>query len=341
MIIATGSVDINEATKLAQIASNSADDLADKMKNTVATMDGKTTVSTSTPFDDGKKHNEGDMWTVINDDVASAMYIYTNGQWQAKKWDQQALSVKQLSALTADLGHVTAGTLESAIINGAQINGGSITGSTVHLSSGTDEYWLDYNGFHTVDTAVNSGTWVMPGLIDVGGSKANPRVMISADGIYSGSQRISTQSMTMSAGSVFGVTSGDVYFEIGGGDSGQGGAALHAASFNKMSQLSVKRNLADVSGEYALAQISGTDVKRYDYKDSDNSQQTNIGPVIDDVNSNGKKAYNISSDLINKQSDGISLDNEVGLLMSAVKELTKRNSELTMRVAKLERKMQE
>ncbi|WP_367296601.1 hypothetical protein [Levilactobacillus yonginensis] len=336
MIIATGSVDINEATKLAQEASDSADDLAKKMKNTVATMDGKTTVSTSTPFDDGKEHNEGDMWTVINDDVASAMYIYTSGEWKAKKWDQQALSVKQLSALTADLGHVTAGTLESATIIG-----GSITGSTIHLSSGTDEYWLDYNGFHTTDTAENTGTWVMPGLIDLGGSKANPRVMVSANGIYSGAQRISTQSLTMSAGSVFGTTSGDVYFEIGGGDSGQGGAALHAASFNKMSQLSVKRNLADVSGEYALAQISGTDVKRYDYKDSDNSQQTNIGPVIDDVNSNGNKAYNISSDLINKQTDGVSIDNEVGLLMAAVKELTKRNSELTMRVAKLERKMQE
>lgn len=341
MIIATGSVDINEATQLAQIASKSVSELADKMKNTVATMDGKTTVSTSTPFNDGKEHNEGDMWTVINDDVASAMYIYTSGEWKAKKWDQQALSVKQLSALTADLGHVTAGTLESATIKGAQINGGSITGSTVHLSSGTDEYWLDYNGFHTVDNAVNSETWVMPGLIDVGGSKANPRVMISADGIYSGSQRISTQSFTMSAGSVFGVASGNIYFELGGGDSKQPGAILHAASYNVMSQLSVKRNLADVSGDYALAQISGTDVKRYDYKGLDNSQQTNIGPVIDDVNSNGNKAYNISSDLVDKQTDGISIDNEVGLLIAAVKELTKRNSELTMRVTKLERKIQE
>ncbi|ODP93027.1 hypothetical protein [Levilactobacillus brevis] len=107
MIIATGSVDINEATKLAQDASDSADDLAEKMKNTVATMNGKTTFSTSTPFDDGKEHNEGDMWTVINNDVASAMYIYTSGEWKIKKWDQEALSVKQLSALTADLGHVT------------------------------------------------------------------------------------------------------------------------------------------------------------------------------------------------------------------------------------------
>ncbi|WP_347786892.1 hypothetical protein [Levilactobacillus brevis] len=336
MIIATGSVDINEATKIAQDASDSASDLADKMKNTVATMDGKTTVSTSTPFDDGKEHNEGDMWTVVNDDVASAMYIYTGGKWEIKKWDQQALSVKQLSALTADLGHVTAGTLESAKIIGGTINGTSISDDT-----GTGyQYWLDYNGFHVKDAGIGD-TWVFGGLIDVGGTRSNPNVSISADGIYSSSRRISTQNLTMSAGSVFGTASGNIYFEIGGGDSGQGGAALHAASFNKMSQLSVKRNLADVSGDYALAQISGTDVKRYDYKDSDNSQQTNIGPVIDDVNSNGDKAYNISSDLINKQSDGISLDNEVGLLMSAVKELTKRNSELTMRVAKLERKMQE
>ncbi|TYA97383.1 hypothetical protein FXE12_11585 [Lactobacillus sp. SL9-6] len=336
MIIATGSVDINEATKIAQIASDSADDLADKMKNTVATMDGKTTVSTSTPFDDGKEHNEGDMWTVINDDVASAMYIYTDGKWQVKKWDQQALSVKQLSALTADLGHVTAGTLESAIINGAQINGGSIA-----INSGIDSFKMNNSGFEASNLIDGDTTDVYGGMITLSEGNSGVITLSVGSGINSSSSRIYTNGMTMSAGSVFGVASGDLYFETGYGSSGSGGAGLHAASYNKMSQLSVKRNLSDVPGDYALAQILGTDVKRYEYKDSDNSQQTNIGPVIDDVNQNGEKTYNISSDMLNKKSDGISIDNEVGLLMAAVKELTKRNSELTMRISKLERKMQE
>lgn len=347
MIIATGSVDINEATKLAQIASDSASDLADKIKNTVATMDGKTTVSTSTPFNDGKEHNEGDMWTVINDDVASAMYIYTNGQWQVKKWDQQALNVKQLSALTADLGHVTAGTLESATIKGAQINGGSITGSTVHLSSGTDEYWLDYNGFHTVDTAVNSGTWVMPGLIDVGGSKANPRVMISADGIYSGSQRISTQSMTMSAGSVFGVTSGAIYFEQGDGSSGNSRASIYAGDVYSektllKSALSAKRDISEYSPDEALSAVMNTDVKKWKYKNSDNSTNSqHIGPIIDDVNAIGKKSASIANDMVSTDENGnyfLDESNTISILLAALKKSNQRIDELSYRIAQLERK---
>ena len=230
MIIATGTLNIDENTKLAQQASDdaknasdSASDLAEKMKNTVATVDGKTTVSTSTPFNDGKEHNEGDMWTVINDDVASAMYIYTDGQWQVKKWDQQALSVKQLSALTADLGTVTAGTIE-----GAKISGGSITGTSISDDTNTGyQYWLDYNGFHVKNDGVGD-TWVFGGLIDVGGTMANPNVAISADGIFSYSKRIQTNGMTMSAGSVFGVTSGNLYFEQGDGSSGGSMASVHA-----------------------------------------------------------------------------------------------------------------
>lgn len=347
MIIATGSVDINEATQLAQIASKSVSELDDKMKNTVATMDGKTTVSTSTPFDDGKEHNEGDMWTVINDDVASAMYIYTNGQWQVKKWDQQALSVKQLSALTADLGHVTAGTLESATIKSAQINGGSITGSTVNLSSGTDEYWLDYNGFHTVDNAVNSETWVMPGLIDVGGSKANPRVMISADGIYSGSQRISTQSMTMSAGSVFGVTSGAIYFEQGDGSSGNYRASIYAGNVYSektllKSALSAKRDVTEYSPDEALSAVMNTDVKKWKYKDSDNSADSqHIGPIIDDVNEVGKKSASIANDMISTDENGnyfLNESNTISILLAALKKSNQRIDELSYRITQLERK---
>lgn len=347
MIIATGTVDINEATKLAQQASDSADDLTKKMKNTVATMDGKTTVSTSTPFDDGKEHNEGDMWTVINDDVASAMYIYTNGSWQVKKWDQEALSVKQLSALTADLGHVTAGTIESAIINGAQINGGAITGSTIHLSSVTDEYWLDYNGFHTINSMENTGTWVMPGLIDVGGSKANPSVAISADGIFSYSRRIQTNGMTMSAGSVFGVTSGNLYFEQGDGSSGGSMASVHAGDiYSKGSKvksaLSAKRDVTDYSPDEALAAVMNTDVKKWKYKDADNSSDSqHIGPVIDDVNEVGKKSASIANDMVSTDGKGnyfLNESNTISILLAALKKSNQRIDDLSYRIAQLERK---
>lgn len=149
--------------------------------------------------------------------------------------------------------------------------------------------------------------------------------------------RLHTQNLTISSGSVIGTKSGAVYFENGNGDSGGGGADVHAASFAKMSQLSVKRNVSDITGEHALAQILGTEIKRYDYIDIDNNQKSNIGPIIDDIRETGKKQYRISDEIINKQCDGVSIDNEVGLLIASVQELSKRNTELQLRLTKLER----
>ena len=42
--------------------------------------------------------------------------------------------------------------------------------------------------------------------------------------------------------------------------------------------------------------------------------------------------------MLNEDKTGLSIDNEVGLLMGAVQELSKRNSELSLRLTKLERK---
>lgn len=371
MIIATGSVDINEATKLAQIASNSADDLADKLKNTVATMDGKTTVSTSTPFDDGKEHNEGDMWTVINDDVASAMYIYTNGQWQAKKWDQQALSVKQLSALTADLGHVTAGTLESAIIIGAQINGGTITGSAIDqdfTSSDGNHYqlWADYNGFHYRVTRSSDGMVQDMRMTDSGftvkGSGTVPTV-IAGDSIVSNNitgtnitaimnlqgNNVSGSSVSGNGLSISGHTiacsdGGALYLERYGG----GGTTtdIHAADVysngNKLkSALSAKRDVSEYSPDEALSAVMNTDVKKWKYKNSDNSTNSqHIGPIIDDVNEVGKKSASIANDMISTDENGnyfLNESNTISILLAALKKSNQRIDELSYRITQLER----
>lgn len=372
MIIATGSVDINEATKIAQIASDSADDLADKMKNTVATMDGKTTVSTSTPFDDGKEHNEGDMWTVINDDVASAMYIYTDGKWQVKKWDQQALSVKQLSALTADLGHVTAGTLESAIINGAQINGGTVTGSAIDqdfTSSDGNHYqlWADYNGFHYRVTRSSDGMVqdmrMTDGGFTVRGSGTVPTV-IAGDSTVSNNitgtnvtaimnlkgNTVSGSSVSGNGLSISGHTiacsdGGALYLESNGG----GGTTtdIHAADVysngSKLkSALSAKRDVTDYSPDEALSAVMNTDVKKWKYKDSDNSADSqHVGPIIDDVNSIGDKTASIANDMISTDENGnyyLNESNTISILLAALKKSNQRIDELSYRIAQLERK---
>lgn len=372
MIIATGSVDINEATKLAQEASDSADDLAKKMKNTVATMDGKTTVSPSTPFDDGKEHNEGDMWTVVNDDVASAMYIYTSGEWKAKKWDQEALSVKQLSALTADLGHVTAGTLESAIIKGAQINGGTITGSAIDqdfTSSDGNHYqlWADYNGFHYRVTRSSDGVVqdmrMTDGGFTVKGSGTVPTV-IAGDSTVSNNitgtnvtaimnlkgNTVSGSSVSGNGLSISGHTiacsdGGALYLERNGG--GGNMADIHAADVysngSKLkSALSAKRDVTEYSPDEALSAVMNTDVKKWKYKDSDNSADSqHIGPIIDDVNEIGKKSASIANDMISTDENGNYFLNEfntISILLAALKKSNQRIDELSYRIAQLERK---
>lgn len=120
MIIATGSVDINEATKLAQEAKANASDNLKKVSGKFdSLLNGKITQSIYNPgqVGDTNSHQKGDLWIVTDSSgytgTATKMYIYDGTAWQERRWDQQALSVKQLSALTANLGTVNSGTLNS------------------------------------------------------------------------------------------------------------------------------------------------------------------------------------------------------------------------------------
>lgn len=153
MIIATVTLNIDENAKLAQQASddaksaaNSAADEAGKVKTS---LDGKITVSSQEPFDDGKTHDEGDIWYVQDSNhITSEMYTYDGSDWVKTKMSQTALSVGQLSALSADLGTIEAGYLNSVEVDSSIIKGGSISGSSLSLTNGNTNYWLDQNGFH-------------------------------------------------------------------------------------------------------------------------------------------------------------------------------------------------
>ena len=174
MIIATGTLNIDENTKLAQKASKdakkAADSASDEAGKIKTSLDGKITVSIQEPFNDGNDHEEGDIWYVQDEDhITSAMYTYDGSNWVKTKMSQTALSVGKLSALSADLGtieagylnsveidssHINAGTIDAtstitgSSIKGASIEGGDISGSSLSLQSGNTNYWLDQNGFH-------------------------------------------------------------------------------------------------------------------------------------------------------------------------------------------------
>lgn len=117
-------------------------------------LQGKMTTSESSPFDadvdPSVKHQNGDVWiqiaqtnrdNKIDYDVkgnviksAVAMFHYVQGHddpqggWVEQNWDQEIMSVENLSALSADLGDVSAGNMTGVHIVGGtlgiDINGG-------------------------------------------------------------------------------------------------------------------------------------------------------------------------------------------------------------------------
>lgn len=372
MIIATGSVDINEATKIAQNASDSAGDLADKIKNLKTSLDGTIIESTSTPFDDGKEHNDGDMWVVMNGNSATSMYFYSGGSWTLKKWDVTSLAVEYLSSLSANLGNVQAGNINGVNISGSAINGGTITGSSIDqdfTSSDGNHYqlWADYNGFHYRVTRSSDGMVqdmrMTDGGFTVKGSGTVPTV-IAGDSIVSNNitgtnvtaimnlkgNTVSGSSVSGNGLSISGHTiacsdSGALYLESNGG--GGNTTDIHAANVysngSKLkSALSAKRDVTDYSPDEALAAVMNTDVKKWKYKDSDNSADSqHIGPIIDDVNEVGKKSASIANDMISTDENGdyfLNESNTISILLAALKKSNQRIDELSYRIAQLERK---
>lgn len=167
MIIATGTLNIDENAKLAQQASddakNAANSAADEAGKIKTSLDGKITVSSQEPFDDGKNHDEGDIWYVQDSNhITSEMYTYDGSDWVKTKMSQTALSVGQLSALSADLGTIEAGYLnsvevDSSIIKAAKIDATStITGASIEEDGSNGKITLDTNGF----CAISNGKYL-------------------------------------------------------------------------------------------------------------------------------------------------------------------------------------
>lgn len=329
MIIATGSIDINEATKLAQDASDSADDLAEKIKNLKTSLDGTITESANTPFDDGKEHNDGDMWVVMSGNSATSMYFYSGGSWTLKKWDVTSLAVEYLSALSANLGNVQAGNINGVNISGSTFNGGSIA-----IDSGIDRFTMSNDGFEASNRIDGYTTNIYGGMITMSGG-----ININA------AEGVNSKGLSISGHTIACADSGQLWFETNGGN-GQPVADICVGNVYShknllKSALSAKRDVTDYSPDEALSAVMSTDVKRWKYKDSDNSADSqHIGPIIDDVNSIGKKSASIANDMISTDENGnyfLNESNTISILLAALKKSNQRIDELSYRITKLER----
>lgn len=119
------------------------------------------------------------------------------------------------------------------------------------------------------------------------------------------------------------------------------GGTFYAHGTALKSALSAKRDITDYDPDEALAAIMNTDIKKWKYKDSDNSTDSqHVGPIIDDVNAIGNKAYSIDNEMVTTDENGdyfLNESNTISILLAALKKSNQRIDELSYRIAKLER----
>ena len=137
--------DIKEAKDEAEEAKQTAE-------NAQQSANGKNTVfrQSTEPSTEGRV--EGDLW--FKTDEGNKMFVWT-GNWTPTELDFQALSIGQLSAISADLGDVTAG---------------NITGVTLNLANG--KFVVDENG----NIVISESRFVTTGIDPATGT--NVRVII-------------------------------------------------------------------------------------------------------------------------------------------------------------------
>lgn len=188
--------------KLTQELQSNYDDLTDeqaKIKASISetqfTSEGKVTISTEPPTSDNDKnvghHQNGDLWIQqiplnaqgkIDYDSfgqpirkAGSMFHYykpddgSQGHWIEQRWDQEILSVENLSALSADLGEVNAGTISGVTIEGttfsSALSGDSnyTAGDWGHNPTSWETYGFNANDLTSPGMHIGEGLFRMKG----------------------------------------------------------------------------------------------------------------------------------------------------------------------------------
>src|SRR5690625_4512560 len=118
--------DIHQAKEVAEEAKQTAE-------NAQQAANGKNTVfrQSSEPSSEGRI--EGDLW--IKTDEGNKMFVWT-GNWTPTELDYQALSIGELSAISADLGDVTSGKMNAVEVEG-------VTGTFGQVSVKNGDFLLE------------------------------------------------------------------------------------------------------------------------------------------------------------------------------------------------------
>lgn len=103
---------------------------------TLANGKNKAYTSTSAPTS-SSGYVSGDLWYVLISGIVTNMYYFDGAKWQSYLQDAATLNVGQLSALSANLGNVTAG-----VLHGVDIYGSSFyAGDSISNSNNTSNFY--------------------------------------------------------------------------------------------------------------------------------------------------------------------------------------------------------
>lgn len=377
MIIATGNVNIDENKAAAENASAKVDTAGEKFKSTIdgkITTSSQAPFDDGTDHSNGDiwyvqdtDHNTTAMYTYDGS-------TWNQTKMTTSTMSVGQLSALTADLGTVNSGYIEGTTITGAYIEEQGANGtitlspsgfdaesnGSYFKFVANDSSGYSQLrgglnvdYINGQGSIQMDGRIETQTQSMTGgsvfactsgalYFESGPDAGSGLIDIHANGIYGNIDHLTGANNSIylysplsinnggeiiSASNGISITQNKVYGRYGQFD-----------TLEKSSQLSIKKDIQNIDSENALNQILSSDIMQYKYKDQDNTETPNVGPIIDDEHEIGSKQYNVSNLMLNKDNTALSLDNEIGLLMGAVQELSKRNSDLSLRIASLERK---
>nr|WP_187346359.1 hypothetical protein [Lactiplantibacillus plantarum] len=131
---------------------------------TLANGKNKAYTSTSAPTS-SSGYVSGDLWYVLISGIVTDMYYFDGTKWQSYLQDAATLNVGQLSALSANLGNVTAGVLHGVDIYGSSFYAGDISNDAnntnkvypFHISDDGTATATAFNSMDTMQSAMIPG----------------------------------------------------------------------------------------------------------------------------------------------------------------------------------------
>lgn len=118
MIVGSADIAFTNNGKKSIEAGEAANGALEAASKAVKAANGKSTNYYGSALPTGEQLNENDTWfSQDSSGVCNGIYQYKNGVWVQAELDHEALKIRQLSAITADIGNITAGNISGINLN--------------------------------------------------------------------------------------------------------------------------------------------------------------------------------------------------------------------------------